>query len=609
MLTLPSVFSHGMILNKTARIWGWSELGSRITLRFLGKTHQTDADAGGRFEFTVTADEYGGPHVMDINGTEIRDIYVGRVWLCGGQSNMELPLRRTRPLLDAHITPNPSIRVFQSEKTVGFGLPRSDVNGRWTAADEQNLEEIFAVPYFFASELLKTAPPNCRIGLLCAAAGGTPAEAWLPEEIITRFPLLHDKLTEVRADGFVERRESESGARISEWNETLRRSDMGVKDNWHTAEYDDSGWETRMLLDDSDLPEHGAVWYRLKVHLGENETESVHLYLGRVIDSVQIYVNGRRVVGVDYQYPPCFCAVPAELLRTGENVIAVRAVGEKSRPRFIPDKPYRLITRVSTDSRTLIDLNIPWKRRTGCAMPRKPDAEWFFNRPTCVYNTMLAPLLGYSVDGVIWYQGESNVGDPASYPALFTAFIGHVRSYYHDGLPFIYTQLANYKDTDTDGENWAQLREHQRRLLEIPSTAMAVTIDCGEWNDLHPQDKKTVGERLAAHGRRLAYSQDIVSDGPSPTHTVCQNDVLTVFFNHAEGLWANGRPLIDIIDEVGKIHRIYAEIRSNALSARLNNITAKFVRFGWTDCPAVVLYNAHNLPASPFCIPISHDFQ
>jgi len=231
-------------------------------------------------------------------------------------------------------------------------------------------------------------------------------------------------------------------------------------------------------------------------------------------------------------------------------------------------------------------------------MPYKEPAPFLYRIPGGTYNYMLAPLLRYSIDGMIWYQGESNTYLPENYKGLFEQFVILIREHFGTNLPIIFTQLANYIDTNGNGENWAALREQQRQCMEIPHTAMAVTIDCGEYNDLHPQDKKTVGERLA-----LCAQEEYPS--PTPVKVTVKGGMLSISFDHGEGLWAkNGRPMVEVFAE-GKWAWLYAEVSANMLWVKLGDLqNPEKVRFGWTDCPPVILYNAHNLPASPFVLEI-----
>ena len=607
MLKLPAIFSHGMVINKNARIWGWAEPNTQITIKFQGKEYTATASPEGRFETTITTTTYGGPYNLTIGDITITDVHIGQVWLCGGQSNMEQPLSRTRPLLNPHIKPAPHIRAFQAEKGMSFSGPATDVKGSWQPATGDALESIFAVPYFFAKALAKSQI-NIPIGLVNVAAGGTPAEAWLPEDIIRTFPELYKKLEPYKQPNFAITQEKSEEARVQEWHKTLQSKDMGLKEGWHAPDldYDDTDWEEKMLLDNSAL-EYGAVWYRQDIFLTRATKSPVELSFGRVVDSVQVYVNGEMVTAVDYQYPPCRCTIPANLLKIGSNTIAVRVVGSSNKPYIVPGKRYELTFKYGTIDLLGYDGPWRWRRRQGCTMPYLEPAKWLYDIPTCTYNYMLAPVLGYSISGVIWYQGESNTGSPKGYKTLFEAFVAFLRQIYGEDLPVIFTQLANFTDPHgTTGENWAELRQEQSQCQEIPNTAMAVAIDCGEYNDIHPQDKKTVGERLALCARRLAYGEDIVTSGPVAQNIVICNGKLIIRFSNATGLWAkNGRPVLEVIDTSKVIHHLYANIEGETLTAHVNEIDAKHVRFAWTDSPAVVLYNAYGLPAPPFNVAIS----
>ncbi|MCL2404133.1 MAG: sialate O-acetylesterase [Defluviitaleaceae bacterium] len=600
MIKLPAIISDGMVLNKKARIWGWAEPETQVLIALAGKEYIATAAADGQFETTVVSTDYGGPHVLTIGDCTIKDVYIGQVWLCGGQSNMEQPLARTRPLLDRYIKDNPQIRAFHAEKGLRFDGPATDVKGHWQTATGKTLDEIFAVPYFFAQALELSQVP---IGLVNVAAGGTPAEAWLSEDILRTFPELHEILEPYKRSSLA-KTQSESDASpeqeiMQKWHQHLQASDKGVAEGWHSADYNHSHWQEKMLLDTPQ--EYGVIWYRKDIILPDDITGPYALTLGRVVDSVKVYVNGTLVTSVDYQYPPCRCIIPSGLLKPGSNTIAIRVVGSSNKSHFTPGKVYEL-----AHSNGSISLLGPWKWQVGCVVPRLEPAQWLYNIPTCTYNYMLAPVLNYSVSGVIWYQGESNTGSPQGYKSLFGAFVTMLRKHHGEGLPVIYTQLANYVDPHGSGENWAMLRDEQRQCLDIPNTAMAVTIDCGEWNDLHPQDKKNVGERLALCARHLAYGEDIVHSGPVAKNAIFSSGELTINFEYGAGLWAkNGRPVVEVLGPNNTKHHLNAKICGESLIVQVGELCAQRVRFAWMDCPTVVLYNAYGLPASPFSIAVS----
>jgi len=602
-----------MVINKNAKVWGWGEPHEEIRILFKGYEENVRADENGRFETTLKTDEYGGPYNLIIGDVTITDVYVGHVWLCGGQSNIEAPILHSRMQLNEYIKEDLNIHAFQVEKGMKFDSPADDVTGDWKTATTENLDYMYAVPYFFARELQQSEfflNKNIPIGLLSVPAGGTSIEGWLPEELVEPFPYYYNKLLEVKEPGFVDNILKENEKRTQDWKNELASKDIGLAEKWYDNDYDDSEWEARLLLDSSNLSAHGSFWLRKTFSLSEDISNPVLLFTGAV-NVVKVYINGHEVITMGYNQSHCDSFIPDGLLKKGENTITVRMEGNSSNHRFTPGKKYM----IQFDGGQ-VDLSSRWKWRSGGIMPYCEPVPWYYDRPTGVYNHLMAPVLGYTVDGLIWYQGESNTGKPDDYKELFTVFTNHMREHFGENIPIIFTQLTNYVDPtgsfqdNIPGGNWAELREQQRKCLEIPNSAMAVTIDCGEWNDLHPYDKKTVGDRLALHARKMVYGEDIVSDGPMVTKVMCKDNVLTIFFNHAVGLWAkDSHPLFDICFEENNIcytRRLYGKIHGETIIITLpENSAPKKVSFGWLDCPAITLYNAHMLPASPFEIDIS----
>jgi len=404
MIKLPTIFSDGMVIGKEARVWGWAEPLTRIIIKFAGKKYEAAAAADGRFQVTIASTEYGGPYELTVGDKIIKDVYIGKVWLCGGQSNMAQPLSRTRPLLDEHIKENANIRAFHVENGICFDGPKTDVKGSWQAATVEKLDSMYAVPYFFAQALDSHKTP---IGLINIASGGTPIEAWLPEEIINTYPDLRMSLEPFKQQGFAENLEKNEAARLHNWHQIMQAKDKGLLEGWHHPDYDHSHWDEKMLLDNSGPIEYGSVWYRKNIVLSEDIIGPISLSMGCAVENVQVYVNGELVVTVAYKYPPCRCVIPEGLLKTGCNTIAIRVVGASEKAYFVPGKRYEL-----THKNGKISLLGPWRRRQGSSMPFIEPAEWLYRIPTGVYNYMLAPVLGYGIDGVTWYQGESNTGNP-----------------------------------------------------------------------------------------------------------------------------------------------------------------------------------------------------
>jgi sialate O-acetylesterase len=607
MVKLPAFFSDGMVIGKNAKLWGLSSPHEKISIIFLNKKYETVADENGRFETTVVSKNYGGPFTLTIDEIILTDVYVGRVWLCGGSSNMEEPTSRARLLLNEKIYEDTRIRVFQPERGFDFNAAQTDTNGKWRTMSDWLLDFMPAIPYFFARALLEKE--SVPIGLICLPVGGSKIESWMPEEDLQEFPDYRNELLRVQKPGWVEKSQNDSDKFIKIWQNSLARKDRGLSEGWFKKDFDDSNWEVRLLFDKKKFPRYGSVWLRKKIFVEkENLNAPVTLKFGRVENSVTVYINGTEIFSVGYMYPPCVCIIPDNLLCEGENTIAVRIVGESHNPSIVSGKEYALVFQNGR-----AELNGRWKWRVGAVMPMCPPGMYFFSNPVGVYNFMLAPLLGYSLDGIIWAQGETNTANPYDYKKLFASFVKNLRKHFGE-VPIIFTQLASYVDPysynfiegfGTPGEYWAILREQQRQCLEISKTAMAVCIDCGEYNDLHPADKKTVGNRLALHARRIVYGEEIISDGPVAIKAENNNGLITIFFEHGVGLWEKGgHTLLDVTDGDGGVHRLYAAVWDEALNVFVGDMNPTTVRFAWADCPVVALYNAYGLPASPFEIKI-----
>jgi sialate O-acetylesterase len=388
------------------------------------------------------------------------------------------------------------------------------------------------------------------------------------------------------------------------WFAELDRIDLGVREKWENDETDASAWSERELTApwDRDLRINGAVWFKKTVsNQAEMVGEPALLELGVVVDSDYVYVNGVFVGRIEYRYPPSVFPLPAGVLRQGENTVTVRALSHNGIGGFVADKPYRLSIKSGE-----VSLAGEWKYRIGAVMPPAPAATPFYHVPSGSYNGMLRHVLGYRISGAIWYQGETNAGYPDDYKILMETLINEWRDKWGYDFPFIFVQLANYAagSAEFPESMWARLREKQVECLAIPKTAMAVAIDCGEWNDLHPQDKKTVGKRLAL----AAYGDDIVYSGPLARVAEYDGEKIAVRFDfaasglrieHGNTLW------MEIESAAGGLFGARASIEDDTLVIPCPAACKPaFLRYAWADNPQAPLYNNDGLPASPFRLPI-----
>jgi sialate O-acetylesterase len=339
------------------------------------------------------------------------------------------------------------------------------------------------------------------------------------------------------------------------------------------------------------------------------------LFLGRIVDADQTYINGVMVGNVAYQYPPRRYELPAGILKPGKNIIVVKVINTTGKGGFVPDKPYRLVSGGEN-----FDLRGEWQYKVGQVLD--PDAgagggvssgAGVFsaqNSPTGLYNTMVAPAINYTITGFVWYQGEANSGRAKEYALLLPALISDWRKKWKEGeLPFLYVQLPNFMEVDysPSASNWAELRESQLKTLSVPNTAMAVSIDAGEWNDIHPLDKKDIGDRLAIAGGHLAYGdKDGVYSGPIyQSFRIEANKIIVSFSHTGSGLVAKGGGELYYFSIAGTDKKYVwakATIDGDKVIVWNDKVTVPVsVRYAWADNPeGANLYNKEGLPASPF---------
>ena len=613
---LPKLISDGMILqrNCNVKIWGWADPKEKITVEVVGKRMVCQANEKGEWLVILSPQKAGGPFSMKITGTntiKINDILFGDVWLCSGQSNMELPMYRVKPKYEEVIknSENNNIRCFAVPQKYNFKSEQTDfVEGSWKAANPTNVLNFSAVAYFFAAELYRKY--NVPVGLINSSLGGSPVEAWMSESALKAFPNHLNEAIKFRNDELIKQIESSDNERINGWNKESVEKDLGLKNSFHKSGIDDSGW---MVMNIPGYWEktaignvNGVVWFRKEFQISpEDASKPAFLNLGRIVDADSVFVNEKYVGSTTYLYPPRWYKVPQGVLTSGKNVIVVRVVNNSGNGGFVLDKPYELTVAGKT-----IDLRGEWKMKLGCTMPPLASQTFIRWKPMGLYNGMIAPLLNYNIKGTIWYQGESNTGNPAEYTRLFPAMIKDWRGKFGQGeFPFLFVQLANFMESaaQPSESNWAETREAQLKALSVPQTAMAVIIDLGEWNDIHPLRKQDVGKRLALAAQKLAYNdKKVIYSGPIYKSMKIVGNKIELTFNHVGGgLMAKNSETLHYFSIAGADKKFVwanAKIVNKKVivwSDTVSNPVA--VRYAWADNPENAnLYNRENLPASPF---------
>jgi len=614
-IRLPKLISNGMVLQRDVplTIWGWASPNEKVTLTLSNKKYKATTASNGQWTIKLPAQKAGGPYEIKLTGKNellVSNVLFGDVWICSGQSNMVLPMERVKEKYPSEIaTANyPQIRNFFIPTTTNLQGPQQDLkDGTWSSANPTTVLQFGAVAYFFAKKIYDQY--KIPIGLINSSVGGTLVEAWTSEEGLKEFPALISTIQKNKDSNYINQTN-----KVADAARVIRKSeDKGMNDpiKWYDPTYNPKGWRPINIpgyWEDQGLTNlNGVVWYRKEIDLPVQwEGRAAKIFMGRIVDADEIYVNGKRIGNITYQYPPRRYEVPAGILKAGKNILTIRVTNTNGKGGFVPDKNYSLAS-----GSDVIDLKGTWQYKVGEVFtPQAPGPQGISaqNQPTSLYNAMIAPLINFTAKGFLWYQGEANTGNPGNYDKLLTALINDWRNKWNlPAAPFLFVQLANFMDyTYLPVEsNWATLRNAQRKVLSVPNTGMVVITDCGEWNDIHPLNKKDVGERLALQARKIAYNENIVASGPLFDRAEKNSESITVYFKDAgSGLITNdGEPLryFAIAGADKKFVWAQAKIEGEKIivwSEQLKN--PRYVRYNWADNPDGNLYNKEGLPASAF---------
>lgn len=617
---LPKLVSDGMVLQRDAevKIWGWAGKDEKVSVNFMNSTYNTVADDKGDWSIELPKLKAGGPYEMQINASNsitIHDIMVGDVWVCSGQSNMELYMNRVSwnyPDEIAH-SENKYIRQFYVPQRYNFHHHENDLPyGSWKIASPENTPDFSAVAYFFGKYLYEKY--KVPVGLINSSLGGSPVEAWISAGELKKFPKYLNEAEMFKDSTLIKKIETADNARINAWNTELWKKDEGNKDSknmWYDPSLNTTDWDPMEIpgywADKTKLGwVNGVVWFRKKINITSSMVgKPAKLILGRIVDADSAYVNGVFVGTISYQYPPSRFDIPVGVLKAGENSIVVRVISNAGKGGFVPDKLYAIVTGDDT-----VNIEGEWKFRLGAVMPPLAGQTFIRWMPLGLYNSMIAPLLNYRIKGVIWYQGESNADRPAEYNKLFSTLINDWREKWNEGnFPFLFVQLSNFMNprSEPSESNWALLRESQLKTLSVPNTGMVVTYDIGEWNDIHPLDKKDVGKRLFLAAEKVAYGNDnVVYSGPIyKSMKVEDNKIVLSFTNIGTGIIAKGNGELKYFSIAGADKHFdwaKAKIDGNKVVVWSDEISKPVaVRYAWADDPEDAnLYNKEGLPASPF---------
>jgi len=677
------LISDGMVLQREMSIPIFGN-GARpsipLEITFRGQTFQHIATAEGSWEVMLPAQQPGGPFEMVIRQADetvtLRNVYVGDVWIASGQSNMDMAMRMAWPLYEHEIATaqNPEIRHFWVPKLADFNQAQGNLSGgQWVPISPEHNARLSAVAFFFSKHIHQTQ--HVPVGIITASLGGSPAEAWMSEQAISGWPAYYEEAILYRNQALVDSINDADRVRKSAWYEALNHDDLGLRSAlpWHHPNIDHSGWPTMTvpgtwsdaiasgalsgIADQfvmgmntpadvgasgnqaSRTPLNGVMWVRRDIYLDEAPSpgEQILLNLGAIVDADTVFVNGHYAGHTTYRHPPRWYRLPEGLLQKGKNTIAIRIFNEAGFGGFVLDKPYEL-TIGSGENQRRYALDGNWHFRLGAqASAALGPPTNVIRKPMGLYNAMIAPLTRFPITGTIWYQGESNAGRSEEYRTLFPDLIRDWRRHWGQGdFPFLFVQLANYMaitDNPSEAGSWVLMREAQFMTTKmVPNTAAALAIDIGESFDVHPLNKKDVGDRLALAARRLAYNEDVAFSGPVFRQATVQGNHMILEFDGVHGGLLAGRPETGALYGVvpgsegsapdqhrvqhvggfavagsdGRFHWADAVIEADRVVVWSDQVTQPVsVRYAWSNNPVRAnLYNRAGLPAVPFRYPV-----
>ena len=610
-VSLAQLFQSGMVLQrgKSIPIWGKAETGELVTIRFNNKQYVTTADLQGNWRLNLPKMKAGGPYTMTVGDIVLTNILIGDVWLLSGQSNIDVTIERVYPQYTKEIDTyeNPNIRLFRVQNETAVHGVKEDIRPttiNWKPVNKENAWFFSAVGYFLGKRMYEKT--HVAQGIIVNSWGGTPIEAWISADSLREdYPQLIKRAEIFQNDNYVK---------------AQAQGNMEADRQWQTA----SQWDTKWAVSPTTYrPVVGTIWLRQHINIDKAHAgKPARLLLGTLFDQDFTYLNGQQIGHTGYQYPPRRYDIPEGLLREGDNVITVRFINKYGLVHFIPEKPYLIAFGEDRFSQNpmpsdVIPLSESWQMKIGAEMPNCPSGDISLqNIPTTLYNAVVYPLAPYALSGAVWYQGESNTGNPAPYGNYLKKMMGCWRDRWQDQkMPFVIVQLANHDGRQQTGfpspitpqtapvnSGWAALREAQRLTAKNdPRAELAVINDLGETVDIHPLRKKEVAERISLGFDRLVYNNKVEL---SPEVVSAEVKDSTIILTLDQPIQPGELNLFEVAAEDG--NKVYQNVKATAEGKTITLTlpegfqpmsTAYAVRYAWKDNPLTA--NARSLSGLP----------
>ncbi len=611
-VTVATIFSDNMVLqrNTTIPIWGWADVNEKVTVKFHNQSKSVKADKSGKWMVRLDNEMAGGPYVLTIEGKnaiQIKNILVGEVWLCSGQSNMEWNVEQSNNAAVEIANANfPNIRHIKIPKEIN-SIPNDDFkNSKWEICSPETVANFTGIGYFYAKILNQEL--NIPIGIINASWGGTNIETWISREGFEssdEFKAMNAQMPKGDYNSLLDLKKKATKSKIETFqkyefttNKIPFYKDLNFDDNLWLEVKQPGFWDGQLLASFD-----GFIWLRKHFTLTNEEINQViSIEIPAIDDDDITYINGVKIGETKGWDIKRVYSIPTEILKEGDNVVSIRVADNGgSGGIYGSDNALKVVLKTKE-----IPLSGQWKFQIE-AMKNSINENEF---PSLCYNAMINPLLPFAFKGVLWYQGETNMSRAFQYKKAFPLLINDWRKKWNADFPFYFVQLATFKTNGNSNEGceWAELREAQTETLQVSNTAMVVTTDIGDPNSIHPVNKQEVGKRFASIAMNNLYGKKMICSGP--TFKSFENKeigtVLT-FENCGSGLSSSNISNLVIGFEVAGNDQVFYPAKGEIISENKIILSCDYVanpiviRYAWVgDASQCNLFNKEGFPAVPF---------